>query len=79
MFKIETENLILRDMVEADIEKHMYWFTTETEWWNWDAAYWYFQELTGNKLNKEIATDKSLGKGFCIGHSYFCERTTIRE
>ena len=23
MFKIETENLILRDMVEADIEKHM--------------------------------------------------------
>ena len=28
MFKIETENLILRDMVEADIEKHMRWFTT---------------------------------------------------
>lgn len=23
-------------------------------------------------LNKEIAMDKSLGKGFCIGHSYFC-------
>lgn len=23
-------------------------------------------------LNKEIAADKSLGKGFCIGHSYFC-------
>ena len=23
-------------------------------------------------LNKEIAGDKSLGKGFCIGHSYFC-------
>lgn len=23
-------------------------------------------------LNKEIALDKSLGKGFCIGHSYFC-------
>ncbi|UED72212.1 AAA family ATPase [Brevibacillus sp. DP1.3A] len=23
-------------------------------------------------LNKEIATDGSLGKGFCIGHSYFC-------
>ncbi|MCI6891698.1 MAG: hypothetical protein MR852_06675 [Treponema sp.] len=39
MFKIETENLILRDMVEADIEKHMRWFTTEKEWWNWDAAY----------------------------------------
>lgn len=24
------------------------------------------------ELNKEIAMDKSLGKGFCIGHSYFC-------
>ena len=23
-------------------------------------------------LNKEIAVDRSLGKGFCIGHSYFC-------
>ena len=24
------------------------------------------------KLNDEIRTDKSLGTGFCIGHSYFC-------
>ncbi|MGN1381570.1 MAG: AAA family ATPase [Eubacterium sp.] len=24
------------------------------------------------ELNKEISSDKSLGKGFCIGHSYFC-------
>ncbi len=24
------------------------------------------------ELNQEIAADKSLGKGFCIGHSYFC-------
>lgn len=24
------------------------------------------------ELNKVIAEDKSLGKGFCIGHSYFC-------
>ena len=27
------------------------------------------------ELNKEIALDKSLGKGFCIGHSYFCGQT----
>lgn len=26
------------------------------------------------ELNKEIAADSSLGKGFCIGHSYFCGR-----
>ncbi|MCM1500969.1 MAG: EVE domain-containing protein [Clostridium sp.] len=25
-------------------------------------------------LNKEIVEDKSLGRGFCIGHSYFCGR-----
>ncbi len=24
------------------------------------------------KLNEDIIKDKSLGKGFCIGHSYFC-------
>ena len=23
-------------------------------------------------LNAEISRDKTLGKGFCIGHSYFC-------
>lgn len=28
------------------------------------------------ELNKEISLDKSLGKGFCIGHSYFCGQTT---
>lgn len=30
-------------------------------------------------LNKEIATDKSLGKGFCIGHSYFCGQDTCTD
>ena len=31
------------------------------------------------ELNKEIAMDKSLGKGFCIGHSYFCGQTECSE
>ncbi len=31
------------------------------------------------ELNKEIALDKSLGKGFCIGHSYFCGRDVCTE
>lgn len=30
-------------------------------------------------LNKEIAADKSLGKGFCIGHSYFCGQGTCTD
>ena len=29
------------------------------------------------ELNQEIIKDNSLGKGFCIGHSYFCERAII--
>ena len=33
-----------------------------------------FDELVEKvkELNQAIETDKSLGKGFCIGHSYFC-------
>lgn len=31
------------------------------------------------ELNKEISMDKSLGKGFCIGHSYFCGQTECTE
>ena len=31
------------------------------------------------ELNKEISQDKSLGKGFCIGHSYFCEQTECTD
>jgi 5-methylcytosine-specific restriction protein B len=30
-------------------------------------------------LNKEIYLDKSLGKGFCIGHSYFCGQDKCTE
>ena len=36
-----------------------------------------FDELISKivELNEEIIRDKSLRKGFCIGHSYFCGRT----
>lgn len=36
-----------------------------------------FDELVSRivELNEAIMRDKSLGKGFCIGHSYFCGRT----
>lgn len=30
-------------------------------------------------LNQSIATDPSLGKGFCIGHSYFCGQKKTEE
>ena len=31
------------------------------------------------ELNRDIAADKSLGKGFCIGHSYFCGRDVCSD
>ena len=30
-------------------------------------------------LNKAIANDKSLGNGFCIGHSYFCGHNSSED
>lgn len=30
-------------------------------------------------LNTEIARDRSLGKGFCIGHSYFCQKDVCTD
>lgn len=31
------------------------------------------------ELNAEIARDRSLGRGFCIGHSYFCGRDSCSD
>ena len=30
-------------------------------------------------LNQRIADDESLGEGFCIGHSYFCDLEAVQE
>lgn len=40
-----------------------------------------FDELISRicDLNKEIIADKALGKGFCIGHSYFCNIEDCNE
>ena len=37
--RIELENIILRDMIESDIEDYVRWFTVEREWENWDAPW----------------------------------------
>lgn len=37
--KIKFENIILRDMIESDIEDYVRWFTVEREWENWDAPW----------------------------------------
>lgn len=37
--KMKFENIILRDMKESDIADYVRWFTTETEWMQWDAPW----------------------------------------
>lgn len=37
--KIEFENIVLRDMIESDIEDYVRWFTAETEWSKTDAPW----------------------------------------
>ena len=37
--QIKCEGIILRDMIETDIDDYVRWFTTETEWTVWDAPW----------------------------------------
>ena len=39
MVRIVFDNLVLRDMIESDIEDYVRWFTVEREWENWDAPW----------------------------------------
>lgn len=36
---IEKQNLILRDMIESDIEDYVLWFTKDIEWQDYDAPW----------------------------------------
>lgn len=59
MFSLETKDLILRDITPSDIETHLFWFSKETEWWEWDAACWYLQKLSAEQLQAEIENKKN--------------------
>ncbi len=37
--RIVFDNIVLRDMIESDVEDYVRWFTTEREWENWDAPW----------------------------------------
>ncbi len=37
--EIQFNNIVLRDMKESDIEDYVRWFTTETQWMDWDAPW----------------------------------------
>lgn len=39
MMQIKYKNIVLRDMVESDIEDYVRWWTAETAWSDWDAPW----------------------------------------
>lgn len=51
--EIHGERVILRDFIEADIEKRLYWETTETEWQQWDTP-WIYEGRDPETLRKEL-------------------------
>lgn len=48
--EIKFENIILRDMIESDIEDYVRWFTTETEWSDFDAPW---EPVSGNAAEEQ--------------------------
>jgi len=52
MRKIVGDRIILRDFMESDIEKRIYWELIETEWQLWDGP-WEYE----NKTEEEKNTD----------------------
>lgn len=52
--RIKYKNIILRDMIESDIEDYVRWFTVELEWENWDAPW-----------EKEPSNEETERKSWC--------------
>lgn len=50
---IATKDIILRDFIESDIEKRIYWETVQTEWQLWDAP-WEYEGLTEIEKQEEL-------------------------
>lgn len=50
---IKTKDLILRDFIESDIKKRIYWEKVETEWQLWDAP-WEYEGLTEEEQQEEL-------------------------
>ena len=51
--RIFGEDIILRDFIESDIEKRIYWETVETEWQQWDAP-WEYEGLSETEKESEL-------------------------
>lgn len=47
------DKVILRDFIESDIEKRIYWETVATEWQMWDAP-WEYENLTEKEKEEDL-------------------------
>lgn len=47
------KNILLRDFIETDIDKRIYWETVETEWQQWDAP-WEYEGMTDNDKKADL-------------------------
>ena len=50
---IKAKDIILRDFIESDIAKRIYWETIETEWQLWDAP-WEYEGMTEAEREQEL-------------------------
>ena len=50
---LQNDKVILRDFLESDIEKRIYWETEATEWQMWDAP-WEYEALTEEEKERDL-------------------------
>lgn len=53
----------MRDFIETDIEKRVYWETAETEWQKWDAP-WEYETLSDEEKKKALTAYKETMGGW---------------
>lgn len=52
---LKGKGIILRDFIESDIEKRIYWETVENEWQLWDGP-WEYEGLTDDEKVKSLTS-----------------------
>lgn len=50
---LRTNNIILRDFKESDIDKRIYWETVENEWQQWDGP-WEYEGMTEEQRQEDL-------------------------
>ena len=50
---LKGKEFILRDFIESDIEKRIYWETVENEWQLWDGP-WEYEGLTDEEKEENL-------------------------